>query len=279
MKQVRLVLTAFAVLMAGSFALAVACDKSKQAQASAAAMTADASKCNYASAAACKSAKATTAINVSTGCPATAPCPMSAAECKAKMKASAASMSGMCDHGAKGASAAAASTAGMCNHGAKSVSAGSVYGEKASAAAAGTCSGHGMTTTAARSSHGDCDACQDMAGCEQEIEAAGASTQVVPLKNGVMFVYTAASPASVHTVQAAMARRYDRMIQFASAGDKAHLCGTCKEMRGAAASGKLSREVVNIEGGCLTLVTSNDPSVVAKIYTMAGVTTTSRVKS
>jgi len=118
-----------------------------------------------------------------------------------------------------------------------------------------------------------------MAGCEQEIEAAGASTQVVPLKNGVMFVYTADSPASVHAVQAAMARRYDRMVQFASAGEKAHLCASCKEMRGAAASGKLSREVVNIEGGCLTLVTSNDLSVVAKIHTMAGITTASRVKS
>jgi hypothetical protein len=167
----------------------------------------------------------------------------------------------------------------MCNHGAKGASAGSTCGEKSSAAAAGTCSGHGMTTTAARSSHGDCDACEDMAGCEQEIESAGANTQVVPLKNGVMFVYTADSPSSVHAVQAAMARRNDRMVQFAAAGDKAHLCSSCKEMRGATASGKLSREVVNIEGGCLTLVTSNEPSLVAKIHAMAGITTASRVKS
>ena len=245
MKQARLVLTALAVLMAGSAALAVACDKSKQAGASAAFVTADAAKCPYASAAACKSAKAT---------------------------------AGMCGT-SKGASAAAASTSGMCNHGAKGASVGSTCGEKSSAAAGGTCKGHGMTTAAARSSHVDCDACADMAGCEQEIESAGASTQVVPLKNGVMFVYTADTPASVHAVQAAMARRNDRMLQFASAGDKAHLCASCKEMRGAAAVGKLSREVVNIEGGCLTLVTSSDPSIVAKIHAMAGITTASRVKS
>lgn len=274
MKQARLVLTALAVLMAGSAALAVACDKSKQAEASAAAMTADASTCSHASAAASNSAKTTAVVAASGACPASASCPhMTAAECKAHMSAA------ECRAKASASAASAASTAGICNHGAKSASSASACGEKASAAAVGTCSGHGMTTTAARSSHGDCDACVDMAGCEQEIEAAGASTQVVPLKNGVMFVYTADSPASVHAVQAAMARRYDRMVQFASAGEKAHLCASCKEMRGAAASGKLSREVVNIEGGCLTLVTSNDPSVVAKIHTMAGITTASRVKS
>ena len=36
------------------------------------------------------------------------------------------------------------------------------------------------------------------------------------------------------------------------------------------ASGKLTREVVNIEGGSISLVTSNDPTMVAKLYTMAG---------
>ena len=256
MKQARLVWTALAVLMAGSVSLAVACDDARHTRASSASVTADASKAVFASTAACcKTGKG--------------------------VSATAASTAGMCS-ASKSASAVSASASGMCSHGAqgvKSASARSACADKASAASAGTCSGHGMTTTAARSSHGECDACQDMAGCEQEIEAAGASTQIVPLKNGVMFVYTADSPASVHTVQAAMARRYDRMLQFASTGDKARLCASCKEMRGAAASGKLSREVVNIEGGCLTLVTSNDPSIVAKIHTMAGVTTASRVKS
>jgi len=258
MKQARLVLTALAVLMAGGAALAAACDKPTSASAAAsktskATAVVASAECAQMSAAACKTH-------------------MTAAECQAKMSA------GTCK--AK-VSASAASTAGMCSHGAKGVSAGATCGDKATAAAAaaGTCSGHGMTTTAARSSHGDCDACEDMAGCEQEIESAGASTQIVPLKNGVMFVYTADSPASVHAVQAAMARRNDRMAQFASAGEKAHLCARCKEMRGATASGKLNREVVNIEGGCLTLVTSNEPSIVAKIHAMAGITVASRVKS
>jgi hypothetical protein len=288
MKQARLVLTALAVLMAGSAAIAVACDKSKQVKASAASVTADASTCSHASDAAGKSAKATAVVAMSGACPSSASCPhMSAAECKAHMSAggckaktsaSAASTGGMCGKSTS-AAAVAASASGTGNHATKSASAKSGCGEKASAASVGTCSGHGMATTAARSSHGDCDACEDMAGCEQEIESAKASTQVVPLKNGVMFVYTADTPASVHAVQAAMARRNDRMVQFASAGDKARLCSGCKEMRGAAASGKMSREVVNIEGGCLTLVTSNDPSVVAKLHAMAGITTASRVKS
>lgn len=213
MKQARLVLTALAVLMAGSAALAIAGDQSK------------------------------------------------------KTKATSASAAGTCSHDAKGVSASAA---GMCSHDANGVSA---------AKAGGTCSGHGMATSAARSTHGDCDACLDMADCEQEIESVGAGTQVVPLKNGVMFIYTATTPASVHAVQAAMARRNDRMVQFASAGDKAKMCGNCKAMRNATASGKLSREVVNIEGGCLTLVTSSDPSLVARIHAMAGITTATRVKS
>ncbi len=272
MKQLRPVLTAIAILMVGNAALALACDDSKQAKTSAAAMTASASKCSHAS------ATAVTADNNSCA-------GMSAAECRTKMSAAqcaavrATAAGAACS--AKGAAAVTASSEGVCNHDAKSAAAGTSCGSKGAAAAmaAGTCSGHGMTTTAARSSHGDCDACLDMAGCEQEIESVGASTQVVPLKNGVMFVYTASSPANVHTVQAAMARRYERMVQFASTGDKAHLCTNCKAMRGAAASGKLSREIVNIEGGCLTLVTSNDPSVVAKIHTMAGITTAARVKS
>jgi len=274
MKQARLFCTALAVLMAGGAALAVACDKPTSASAAAsktskATAVVASAECARMSAAECKAHMSAAECQAH----------MSAGTCKAKVSASAASSDGMCSHGA---SAVTASNAGTCSHGAKGASAGATCGTKASAAAAaaaGTCSGHGMTTTAARSSHGDCDACEDMAGCEQEIESAGASTQIVPLKNGVMFVYTADSPASVHAVQAAMARRNDRMAQFASAGDKAHLCARCKEMRGAAASGKLSREVVNIEGGCLTLVTSNEPSIVAKIHAMAGITTASRVKS
>jgi len=34
------------------------------------------------------------------------------------------------------------------------------------------------------------------------------------------------------------------------------------------ASGKMNREVVNIEGGILTLLTSSDPSLVAHLHAM-----------
>jgi hypothetical protein len=82
----------------------------------------------------------------------------------------------------------------------------------------------------------------------------------------------------VSAVQAAVAHRVDRMARLASAGDKAHLCDECKAMRGAMASGKLNREVINIEGGSLTLVTSSDPSVVAKLHAMADDKVATRVK-
>jgi hypothetical protein len=60
------------------------------------------------------------------------------------------------------------------------------------------------------------------------------------------------------------------MTELASLGDQAHLCKDCKAMRGAVASGKVTREVVNIEGGCLSLVTSSDPKIVAQLHAMAG---------
>ena len=111
----------------------------------------------------------------------------------------------------------------------------------------------------------------------RELDAAGAHRQIVRLKNGIMYVYTADSPRSVSAVQAAVAHRADRMARLATA-DKAHLCDECKAMRGAMASGKLSREVINIEGGSLTLVTSNDPAVVVKLHAMADDKVATRVK-
>ena len=142
-------------------------------------------------------------------------------------------------------------------------------GDKAAlSAGAGQCNGRGMARFSGAAQHPECDACADMAECEAELSAAGAQTQVVPLRNGVMFVYTANSPGAVNAVQAAVARRGARLLQFQTAGDKARLCADCKSMRGAAASGRLTREVVNIEGGALTLMTSDDPKVVAKIRAM-----------
>ena len=140
---------------------------------------------------------------------------------------------------------------------------------KAAATAGGSCTGHGMASMAAVNGHADCDACVDMTDCSGALDAAGAHRQTVRLKNGIMYVYTADSPRSVSAVQAAVARRVDRMARLASSGEKAHLCDECRAMRGAIASGKLNREVVNIEGGSLTLVTSNDPTVVAKLHALA----------
>jgi hypothetical protein len=145
--------------------------------------------------------------------------------------------------------------------------------------AGASCHGEGMTTAAGRAVHENCDACADMANCNQQLEAVGATMQVVPIKNGVMYVYTASSPGGVRAVQAAMARRNDRMQHMASAGETVKLCAECKAMRGAAASGKLVREVVNIEGGVLTMMTSSDAAVVSRIHQLAGVQTAVRVKS
>jgi len=80
--------------------------------------------------------------------------------------------------------------------------------------------------------HADCDACHDMASCGAELDAAGAHSQVVSLKNGVIFVYTADTPAQVRAVQAAMVRRTERLNALLTAGDKAKLCDECKLMRG-----------------------------------------------
>jgi hypothetical protein len=41
-------------------------------------------------------------------------------------------------------------------------------------------------------------------------------------------------------------------------------------MRGAMASGRLNREVVNVERGCMTLITSEDRNVVRLIRTITG---------
>ena len=105
---------------------------------------------------------------------------------------------------------------------------------------------------------------------EQDFAAMGAYNEEL-VKNGVMLVYTASAPSGVRAVQAAMTRRSDRLAAITASGDRASLCGECKSMRGAVASGKLNREIVNIEGGCLTLMTSTDPAMVAKLQAMAGV--------
>jgi hypothetical protein len=143
---------------------------------------------------------------------------------------------------------------------------------KVTAMAAGSgysCGGKGMTgATAHKTSHPDCDACAGLADCDGELKASGALTQVVKLKNGIMYVYTVQEPGKVRAIQSAVAQRYHRLQALQAAGDKAKLCPECKTMRGALASGKLSREMVTIEGGCMTLVTSSDRTIVNKLHSM-----------
>jgi hypothetical protein len=116
----------------------------------------------------------------------------------------------------------------------------------------------------------DCSACADWTTCEQDVQALGARAQVVALKNGAMIVYTTESPADVKALQATVAKRHERMLAALAAGGNQKLCPECKALRGAIASGKLHREVVNVERGCMTLLTSNDASVVTKIRAMTG---------
>lgn len=139
-----------------------------------------------------------------------------------------------------------------------------------SAMAAGlgsNCGGH--EKSAGATAHLDCDACDDLASCDAELQAAGASMQTVPIKNGVMFVYTAGAPGRVNAIQSVMARRTEHLSRIVTAGTGARLCDDCKSMRGAMASGHLVREIVNIEGGTLVLVTSDDPKLVKRIRDLA----------
>ena len=274
MKHSRPVLTVLAILALGTWgSLASACEDKATASAAAASSKSTtcsasmAAKCTPEMAAACKAKTSAAAVSVS-GCPHSAmasgssACPYhnQGATTKAAKNLDGVTLSA--PGGSKGVDAVLVGSGAGCNHGAASTS--------ASAAGAGTCSGHGAAKTADSYKHADCDACADMAFCDGEVKALGATVQIVPLKNGVMYVYTAADPKNVHAVQASMGRRNDRMLSILSSGDKAHLCPSCKSVRGAIASGKMNRELVNIEGGCLTLMTSNDPATLSKIYTLAG---------
>ena len=203
------------------------------------------------------------------------------ASCAAKTTAVTASAGSACcaSKGAKASTTTAAKASGTKNEA-------SCHTEDANAAGfdavltggGGQCNGKGVTTMAGRPSHSACDACSDMALCDDELKTAGSQFQVVPLKNGVMYVYTANNSKGAHAVQAAIARRSERINSLVSA-TKANLCPDCKSMRGALASGKLTREVVNVEGGSISLVTSNDPAIVAKLYAMAGLENSKAVKS
>jgi len=255
MKFLRLALPALAFVAAGSWAThASACDDSKTTSA----RTAAGGKAT------------TTAQYTSSSCSAKGASTASSHSCASKTSAAAYAASSNSSCVSKSTTSTSAYTASTTskNTVAEGASCEAHKAKTMAISAGSSCSGRGMSTSAAKTAHGDCDACADMAMCYEELESAGTRTQVVPLKNGVMFVYTAESPGHVNAVQTAMARRNERLAQIVTAGDKAHLCPECKSIRGAMASGKMTREVVNIEGGALTLMTSNDPAVVARIHAM-----------
>jgi hypothetical protein len=277
MKRRLLLTVAFAAVAVSGWSLWVnACDKSKESSAA-----------NYSSASAggscaSKSGKtsATTASlqNASSeGCAySKAAATASADHCAGKASATTASAGGACcAKDAKGAKSAKNTAEAMdCSQGL------AFAGVLAMPAGGPSCSYDAKKSgRTAHDAHGmDCDACADMAACSDELKANGTQTQVVPLKNGVMFVYTATSANSVRAVQAAMVRRTEKLNAITASGDKASLCPECKSIRGAMASGKMNRETVNIEGGCLTLFTSTDAGMVAKLRAMAS-SQSNRMKS
>jgi hypothetical protein len=273
MRHLRHILPALALVAATWATQGAACDKDKATSASAAgkasACSAEmAAQCTPEMAAACKAMGMKTADGKNCSAAKTSAKNASASGCP-YMNSSA--KSAAYDHCSAAKGAAVTASANGCASKTSAAGSGdacSAKGKTTAISAGSSCSGSGMANVAGGMSHADCDACADMAHCTEELEAAGARTQVVPLKNGVMFVYTAESPGKVNAVQSAMSRRSERLAQIVSSGDKAHLCPECKTFRGAMASGKMTREVVNIEGGALTLMTSDDPALVAKIHAM-----------
>ena len=243
-----------------------------------------AAKCTPEMAAACKSSgahaamakktsnMAMTADNAADHCAKTSA--TSAASSCCAMKGARASAKTAAAQGAKKPSAVVAGSSCSASKGAASTTAG--YDAVVTGGGA-SCGGKGVGAMTGNSAHG-CDACADMAMCESELKSAGSQYQVVPLKNGVMYVYTASDARDVRSVQTAISRRTDRINSLASV-QGVKLCPECKRMRGAMASGKLTREVVNIEGGSISLVTSSDPTMVAKLYAMAGLSGQKVIKS
>ncbi len=240
----------------GNAKASAACATGKKANATAAAMNGCsaqmASQCTPEMAAACAQAK-------KSGKMAANACPMSGGSCSMHGKTSATAAAAMSDCCAgKGKTSATAAAMGSCGTGKARTTA---------MAAGSSCSAHGAGATMAAHS---CDACADMAQADAELEAAGARAQVVPLKNGVMYVYTADSPDHIRAVQAAVTRSNERAKAVLAAGDRAKLCPGCKRVRGEMASGKMHREVVNVETGAMTLVTSTDRSIVNRLHASAG---------
>jgi hypothetical protein len=145
---------------------------------------------------------------------------------------------------------------------------------------AGAMAASGRCETKGASAHNaDCSVCLDEATCDESLRGMGVRSQVLELRNGAMIVYTADSPAGVRSLQATVARYNDHIMSSYTNGSDARLCGECKAFRGAMASGKFTRELVNVRNGCQILLTSSDKHIVERIHDMANAPVAARVKS
>jgi hypothetical protein len=254
MKRLLTVWLTLAFLAIGVGA-ALACDgekksavKSSTKTSSAVVATSDGKVCTPEMAAACMKAHGATAAVM-------ASCPYHKGATTTAMTAS----SGSCASKSS-ATTATTATAKSSGKGVTAYAAGSSCGDHSKGASAGK---------SAAAAH-DCDYCDSWAVCEETIRSAGAHSQIVMLKNGIAFIYTAPTTAGANTVQAAVVQRSERDQILSRTDSKATICPECKSMKQAMASGKLTREVVNIEGGAMAIMTSADPSVVARIHSLVG---------
>lgn len=197
----------------------------------------------------------------------------SGASCCAGKSASASASGASCCAG--GASATAANAKGAAGKCTPEMQASCTPEMKAACGASGAGASCGMHGTSAAAM--ECAVCAEGASCDEDMNAAGAHRQVVALKNGAMLVYTADAPEGVRALQASVAR-HNATVMAVLAGQRAgKLCSHCKPLRGAMASGKLVREVVNVQRGAQIVITSTDRATVQRIHDMTGAQVAARV--
>jgi hypothetical protein len=229
----------------------------------------------------CAAKSAATAASTSGACPASMNCPAGSAQCTAAQreqcakaaKTTTAANSGSC--AMHGATTAAASGSCASRGNSTAAASGCATGGK-SAMAAGNCPMHGTTAAGGKcdmagAAHGACVVCTDETACDEELRGLSSHAQVVELRNGLMIVYTAETPENVRALQVSLARHNEQVMTALATNSDANLCGACKSFRGAMASGKFSRELVNVKTGAQVLLTSNDPTFVRRIHDLTGV--------
>ncbi len=292
MKPLRLLALAIAAT-AWCASAAFACDGAKTSAASASACGSKSAAVKTAGADACGSRSAVTAVAASASkkgataahaaCAASGSCGMSAEACKAMMASGActAEMQAACAaKGAKGAKGTKAASADGCAMHTKATKTAATSMDCCASGAKGaktaSADGCGMNATAGHAGM-DCVICADEVACDDDVKATGARAQVVPLRNGSMIVYMLDSDENVRGLQAAVARHNSRVVAALQGDTK--LCPACKKLRGALASGKLHREVVNVERGCQVLITSSDRSIVEQVHRCTNAQVAARTKS